>query len=154
MKINWKALIFFLAVPLGVGVLAGLINRGGMNDFAAINQPPLSPPAWVFPAVWTVLYLLMGYSSYLVYIEKDPRGKQALVLYAAQLFVNFLWPLLFFTLKLRLTAFFWLVLLWVLVYLTIRYFSAISEKAGDLLLPYILWLTFAGYLNLGVYFLN
>ncbi len=154
MKANRKALIISLAIPLAVGGLAALLTMGGMADYAKLQKPPLSPPAWLFPVAWTALYLLMGYSSYLVYAAGDPRGKRALILYAAQLLVNFIWPILFFGLRLRLTAFFWLALLWVLVYLTMRRFSDISERAGDLLLPYILWLTFAGYLNLGAFLLN
>lgn len=154
MKINWKALIVSLLIPLAVGGAAALLTRSGMADYSSAIKPPLSPPAWLFPVAWTILYLLMGYSSYLIWAANDPKSRSALLLYAVQLFVNFLWPILFFGLKLRLTAFFWLVLLWVLVYLTIRQFSGISERAGDLLLPYILWLTFAGYLNLGAFLLN
>lgn len=156
MKIQWKTLIICLAIPLGVGALAGLLSMGGMQTYAAVNQPPLSPPGWVFPVVWTILYLLMGVASYLIYTTDALPGqrKQALRLYAAQLAANFLWPLIFFGLKWYLAAFFWLVLLWVLIFLTIRAFTKIRETAGDLLLPYLLWVTFAGYLNLGVYLLN
>ena len=156
MKRNWKTLIFALAIPLGVGVLAALLTGGGMADYGDMIKPPLSPPGWLFPVVWTVLYLLMGYAAYLVYTSKaDPAQKQsALRAYAAQLVANFLWPLVFFGLKWYLAAFFVLLVLWVLIYITIRRFSAINERAGDLLIPYILWVTFAGYLNFGVYFLN
>lgn len=156
MKIDWKKLLICLGIPLAVGGLAALISGGGMADYRNLNQPPLAPPGWVFPVVWTVLYLLMGYASYRILTSGADREqtRRALILYGAQLFVNFLWPVVFFGLQWRLLAFFILVVLWVLIYLTIRVFSKIDERAGDLLLPYILWVTFAGYLNLGVYLLN
>ncbi|MBO5836830.1 MAG: tryptophan-rich sensory protein [Oscillospiraceae bacterium] len=155
MKIQWKKLLICLAIPLAVGGLAALLS-GGMGDYKALRQPPFAPPGWVFPIVWSILYLLMGYSSYRVLIsDKDPvEIRNALKLYGAQLILNFVWPIVFFGLEWRLVAFFILVALWVFIYLTIRAFSKIDEQAGDLLLPYILWVTFAGYLNLGVYFLN
>lgn len=156
MKIDVKKLIVALAIPLAVGGLSALISGSGMAAYGTYNQPPLSPPGWVFPVVWSILYLLMGYASYRVAVSETPKEekRRALILYGAQLFLNFLWSLVFFGLEWRLTAFFILVALWVLIYLTMRKFSRIDERAGDLLLPYILWVTFAGYLNLGVYFLN
>lgn len=155
MKLDIKKLIICLAIPLGVGALSALIS-GGMGGYQNLNQPPLAPPGWLFPIVWTVLYLLMGYSSYRVLTSgaEPARIRRALVLYGAQLFVNFLWSPVFFGLQWRLTAFFILLLLWLLIFLTVRFFSAIDETAGDLLLPYLLWVTFAGYLNLGVFLRN
>ena len=155
MKLQWKKLLICLAIPLAVGGLSALLS-GGMGEFKELNQPPLTPPGWVFPVAWSVLYLLMGYASYRVYTSD--RSKQsiqkALTLYSIQLFLNFLWPILFFGLQWRLTAFFLLIALWIAILLTIRAFSNIDERAGDLLLPYLLWVTFAGYLNLGVFLLN
>lgn len=156
MKLDWKKLIVCLVIPLLVGGLAALISGSGMREYSQLNQPPLAPPGWVFPAVWTVLYLLMGYASYRVYTagaDKTQTGN-ALILYGAQLLLNFIWPLVFFGLEWYLTAFWILLLLWIAIFLTVRAFSAIDERAGDLLLPYILWVSFAGYLNLGVYLLN
>lgn len=155
MKIDWKRLLIALAIPLAVGGLAALLS-GGMADYRAMNQPPLSPPGWLFPVVWTVLYLLMGYASYLIWISDAPEAekRKALVLYGAQLLANFIWPLLFFGAEMYLTALIWLVVLWILIFLTIRAFSRINERAGDLLIPYILWVTFAAYLNLGIFLLN
>ena len=156
MKINWKKLLISLGIPVGVGAVAALLTGGGMEEYGMMNQPPLSPPGWLFPVVWTILYLLMGYASYRVATSGADSGKirRALTLYGAQLAVNFLWPLVFFGLGWYLVAFFILILLWVLILLTMRAFSEIDEVAGNLLLPYLLWVTFAGYLNFGVYLLN
>lgn len=155
MKLHWKKLLIALAIPLAVGGLSALVS-GGMSDYAQLNQPPLSPPGWVFPVVWTALYLLMGYASYRIYTSDAPQEqkKRALLLYGAQLVLNFLWSPIFFGLQWRLLAFVVLIGLWVLIAMTLRAFSQIDETAGDLLLPYILWVTFAAYLNLGAYLLN
>lgn len=155
MKIKWKELLICLAIPLAVGGLSALLS-GGMSDYQMLNQPPLSPPGWVFPVVWSILYLLMGYASYRVLTSGADRKqiRQALTLYGAQLFFNFLWSPVFFGLEWRLVAFLILIVLWLLIYLTIKAFSEIDEWAGNLLLPYILWVTFAGYLNFGVFLLN
>lgn len=155
MKQNLKTLLIALGIPLAVGGLATLFS-GGMGDYRTLEQPPLSPPAFVFPIVWTILYLLMGYSSYRVYTADQPAAlkNKALKLYAAQLAANFLWPIIFFGFHWYLAAFLVLLVLWVLILLTMRAFTAVDETAGDLLIPYLLWVTFAGYLNLGVYLLN
>ena len=155
MKMHWKKLLVCLGIPLAVGGASALLS-GGMDAYKTVVQPPLSPPGWVFPVVWTVLYLLMGYASYRVLTSGAATEdiKRALTFYGIQLFLNFLWSPVFFGLQWALAAFFILVAMWVMIYLTIREFSKIDELAGDLLLPYILWVTFAGYLNLGVYLLN
>lgn len=155
MKIQLKKLLIALGLPLAVGGLAALLS-GGMEDYGQMVKPPLSPPGWIFPVVWTALYLLMGYASYLVWTSDAPEAqkKQALLLYGAQLLANFIWPLLFFGGRMYLAALVLLVVLWVLILLTIRAFSGISERAGDLLIPYILWVSFAAYLNLGIFLLN
>ena len=156
MKKNWKTLLLFIAIPLLVGALAALITGGGMSGFAAVNQPPLSPPAWLFPIAWTILYTLMGISSYLVYTSAAPSGeiRSALTLYGVQLIVNFLWPIFFFGFGMYLFSFVWLLLLWVLVLWTIILFFRISKTAGWLMIPDLAWLTFAAYLNLFIYLLN
>lgn len=156
MKKNLKPLLISLAIPLGVGILASLLTGGGMGDYAVMRNPPLSPPGWVFPIVWSALYLLMGYASYRIYNSggNPIEVKKALRLYGIQLVLNFLWPLVFFGLQWYWVAFIVLVALWIAIYLTMRAFSDIDEKAGDLLIPYLLWVTFAGYLNVGVAILN
>ncbi len=152
---NLKKRLISWAIPLAVGGLATLLS-GGNDLYWIINQPPLSPPAWVFPLVWTALYIAMGEAAYRVLTSgADPTQiKKALTAYGVQLFLNFLWPLLFFGGQMYLGAFILLIVLWIAILITARRFSRIDEIAGDLLLPYLLWVTFAGYLNLGVYLLN
>lgn len=153
---DWKKLIISILIPLAVGGAAALIANGSFKDFEALNKPPLAPPAWAFPAAWTLLYILMGIAAYLVYCsEKYPgRIERALTFYAVQLFMNFCWTLIFFNLKLYLAAFIWLVLLWGAIAGTALLFRFISKPAGWLMLPYLAWVAFAGYLNMGVYILN
>lgn len=155
MKLQIKKLLIALGLPLAVGGLAALLS-GGMEDYGQLVKPPLSPPGWIFPVVWTALYLLMGYASYLVWTSDAPKAqkRRALLLYGAQLLTNFIWPLLFFGGQMYLAALVLLVALWMLILLTIRAFSGINERAGDLLIPYILWVSFAAYLNLGIFLLN
>ena len=156
MKINIKALVIAIAIPLLVGAFAGFLTADSMAEFMQLNKPPLSPPGILFPIVWTILYTLMGIASYLVYSsnEKQEDIYDALSVYALQLFVNFFWSIFFFNLEWYLFSFFWLLLLWGLILYTILLFYRISKPAAYLLIPYLLWVTFAGYLNLGIYLLN
>jgi len=155
MKINWKTLIICLVIPLGVGGLATLLS-GGMDAYGTFIKPPLSPPGWVFPIVWTILYLLMGYASYRIYTSAaEPAAiRKALTFYGIQLGLNFLWPIAFFGFGWYWAAFVILLALWVFIYLTMHLFGLIDDTAENLLIPYLLWVTFAGYLNLGVALLN
>ncbi len=155
MKTNTKKLLLCLAAPLAVGGLSALLS-GGMQSYLTLNQPPLSPPGWVFPLVWSALYLLMGWASFrILHVQGEPQAvRRALAFYIAQLAVNFLWPIAFFRFELYLTSFVVLVVLWVLIYITMWQFSRLDERAGDLMIPYLLWVAFAGYLNLGVFLLN
>lgn len=124
--------------------------------FADLNKPPLSPPGWLFPVVWTILFVLMGAASYLVLTSEKPQQvvDRALRLYVVQLGVNFFWSIFFFGQSRYLFSFLWLVLLWLLILATAIRFYRIMPLAGYLLLPYLIWVTFAGYLNLGICLLN
>ena len=156
MKINFKTLIVSVLIPLAVGVVSGLLSMSGIRAFGDLNMPPLSPPAFLFPIVWTILYILMGISSYLV-IQSNSTGettKRAFKLYALQLFFNFFWSIIFFNLECYGIAFLWLLVLLALIIATSVSFFKINKLAGLLMIPYILWVTFAGYLNLGVAILN
>lgn len=156
MKIELKKeLLIAIAIPVIAGGIVGILTASSMQDFETLMKPPLSPPGWLFPVVWAILYTLMGIASYLVW--RDGTGeqkKQVLTLYGLQLIVNLLWPVAFFTLEWYLFAFAWLVLLWVLIYQTIKAFREINVNAAYLMLPYLLWVTFAGYLNLSIWWLN
>jgi len=156
LKIKIRPFIACIAIPLIVGGLSAFITRRSMEIFETLEKPPLSPPGWLFPIVWTILFTLMGIASYLVLTSRaSPRAiRTALTVYGIQLAVNFFWSILFFNLGLYLLSFFWLLLLWGLILLTLLLFRRISAKAGWLLLPYLLWVTFAGYLNLSIYILN
>ena len=150
MKKNWKTLLICILIPLAVGTVAGLLTKGGMEQFQELNKPMLAPPAWLFPVVWTILYILMGASSYLIL---DQKGK-ALTIYGYQLLVNFLWPVFFFNFGWFGFSYLWLILLWILVAKMIWEFDKISLTAALLNIPYLLWLSFAGYLNLTIWLLN
>ena len=146
--IKLKPLAVSLFIALGTGGFSALLTQAAMERYRELEQPPLSPPGWVFPVVWTILYFLMGIAAYRVYISGNDDTKQALLIYGAQLLVNALWPLLFFRLDAYFFSFIWLLLLFDLVLLTARCFSMIDQIAGKLLIPYLIWLVFAGYLNL------
>lgn len=152
--IHRKALLVCLLIPLVVGGISGFLTKDAMESFQSLNKPPLSPPGWVFPVVWTILYILMGLGSYMVWRSDSPLQKSALGLYAIQLFVNFMWPILFFSFAQYLVSFFWLVFLFLLIVTMFYYFYRAEPLAAWLQIPYMLWILFAGYLNLSIYFLN
>jgi tryptophan-rich sensory protein len=156
LKLQWKKLVFSLVVPLAVGAYASFLTQDGMDTFAQLDKPPLAPPGWLFPVVWTLLYLMMGVGAYLVATSVKPEAaiRSAMNWYAAQLAFNFLWSIIFFNLDQYLIAFAWLVLLWLLILVTAVHFYRIRPIAGYLLIPYLVWVAFAGYLNLGIALLN
>ena len=143
-----KKLLKSLAIPVGIGVITGLIMMP-FNDYQSLVKPPLAPPSIVFPIAWSILYVLMGISAYL--IERD---KGNLDIYYFQLFFNAFWPIIFFVFKLRLISFIWIIILVILVIIMIIRFYKINKTASLLQIPYLLWLIIASYLNLGTYLLN
>lgn len=148
---KYLPLILCLAIPtVGIGGLSALVTQGSMSVYAALPKPPLSPPGWLFPIVWTILFLLMGYASWLVWRTHAPQAVGALWLYGAQLAVNFLWSVTFFTLRYYAGAMVVLLVLLVLIGWTTRAFWRIARKAGWLMTPYLLWTIFAGYLNMAI----
>ncbi|MBQ1284629.1 MAG: tryptophan-rich sensory protein [Clostridia bacterium] len=151
---NLKRLLIALAVPLAVGALSAFASGSFSEQYAVVNKPPLSPPGWIFPVVWTLLYLAMGYASYLVMTVGGRDAKDALTVYYVQLALNFLWPILFFRFRLYTFAIFELILLIAAVTVMVIRFSHVDERAGYLTLPYLIWLCFALYLNIGVAVLN
>ena len=154
MNIKFKPLAISILIALGVGGLSGFLTMGNMDIYRNINKPPLSPPPIVFPIVWTILFILMGISAYLIYESNSNLKGKELAIYGLQLVVNFFWPIIFFNGQKFLLAFVWLLLLVALIIETILIFKDINKKASLLLIPYLLWSIFATYLNLGVYLLN
>ena len=153
MQTSKKQLLACLAIPLAAGGLSALLSQKGMKAFAGLKKPPLSPPGWLFPVVWTVLFLLMGLASWLV-LRQRSRPKAALPVYGVQLFFNFFWSLLFFRWGLFFPALLWLAALWGLILWTILLLRKTRPAAGWLLAPYLLWVSFAAYLNAGIWLLN
>ena len=156
LKRNWKVYTFWIVLCEAVGLVSGLLSREGTTVYnSMITKPPFTPPAWVFPIVWTVLFALMGISAARITLsEPSVARSRGLNLFVAQLFVNFFWPLFFFNLQAFGFAFIWLILLWVLVLLTILQFFQIDQTAVWLLIPYLAWLAFAAVLNGAVYLIN
>lgn len=156
MKINKRILFVCIAIPLMVGAVSAILTRNSMEVFEFLNKPPLAPPGWLFPVVWTILYVLMGVSSYLILTSDADREDitAAIRIYAYQLVVNFLWSTFFFNFEWYFFSFLWLILLWVLVLIMILRFKNINKLAAYLNIPYLIWLTFAGYLNFGIWLLN
>lgn len=149
-------MLISLLVSLGTGGLAAFFIRNSMQLYEHITQPFLAPPSWVFPVVWTVLFLLMGISAYLVWVAPgDVQDKQtALTIFAIQLALNFLWSIVFFRFEAYLGAFVLLIVLWLFIILMIFSFKRVSKSAAYLQIPYLLWVTFAGYLNFAIWLLN
>ena len=141
--------IFF---PLLLGILVGFIISSSM-DYTDLNKPFLSPPGFIFPIVWSILYILMGI-SYGLLVKKNLNTSGIQDIYYLQLLINLIWPILFFTFKLRLFSFLWILLLDVLIIVMIIQFYKKDKTAGLLQLPYLLWSLFASYLNLAIYILN
>ncbi len=156
MKSNIKLLLVCIAIPVIVGGISAALTSNSMGNFAVLNKPFFAPPAWVFPVAWTILYTLMGISSYLILKSVAPKEEieGALKVYVAQLAVNFLWSTFFFNLEWYLFSFFWIILLWMLVLLMIMRFKKINKTAAYINIPYIIWLTFAAILNLSIWLLN
>lgn len=141
-----------ILVPVILGAVVGFITSDFMN-YGTLLQPGFAPPAILFPIVWSILYVLMGI-SYGILKSKNLTNDKISKIYYAQLFVNLLWSVIFFIFKWRLFAYFWILLLIVLVVLMIKEFYAKNKTAGLLQIPYLIWIVFASFLNLSIYLLN
>ena len=154
---NLKTYLIFILIPLAVGGLSAFFTRDGMNLYRDILTPPLAPPAILFPIVWTVLFILMGISSAMIYLSKNAKKYQinsALFTYFLSLAVNFFWSIIFFNGRAFFAAFLWLLLLLFLIIRTIMKYYKIEKTAAFLQIPYALWVAFAGYLTLAIWILN
>ena len=146
-----KTFIISILIPLSVGIVSSLLTMNNMQIYSTLQTPPLSPPSILFPIVWTILYVLMGVSSGIIYLNNSIRG---LGYYAISLVFNFFWSIVFFNLRWFLFAFIWLLFLLYFIIKTIMSYKYTSNTAAYLQIPYALWVAFAGYLNFGIWFLN
>ncbi len=149
-------LFISILVPLSIGGLASVLSNEMMKQYHFFNKPPLSPPGWLFPIAWTILYITMGIASYYIVVSTAPKSEKltAIALYIAQLALNFYWPILFFNYSLFLPAFFVLLAMLIITVICTWKFFRLSRTAGLLMIPYIVWTVFAAYLNLSVYILS
>ena len=149
-----KPYIISIVLSLTVGGLSALAIANNMNIYDKITAPPLSPPGWLFPIVWTILFILMGVSAAIIFTSDSLQKDDALFVYAVSLVLNFSWSIFFFNMLSFLLSFIILVALWLSILITIIKYYKINKAAAWLQLPYLLWVTFAGYLNLAIIFLN
>ncbi len=157
MKKEIKTYAISIAAALAVGGVSALLTAGNMDIYSEIVKPPLAPPSVLFPIVWTLLYILMGISAAMIYLKKEENPtavRNSLITYGISLFLNFFWSIIFFNMQSYLFAFVWILLLWISILLTVLQYRKISPLAAALQVPYLLWVTFAAYLNLAIFLLN
>ena len=153
-RINITELLIFIVSAELTGALSRLLSGNSFEFFETLTKPPFSPPGWIFPIVWFILYALMGFAAYLIY-KSDSKGRNsALVIYWAQLFLNFLWSIVFFRFNLTGLSVAVILALLVMVTFMIFKFGKINTKAAAINIPYLLWLLYASYLNIGILSLN
>ena len=150
MKEKLKYAFYLLLPVIGGGIIGFLTNS--FIDYNELVKPYLSPPSWLFPVAWTVIYILMGISYFL--FRKKTYDEDTVLIYYIQLIVNYLWSIIFFVFKFRLLAIFWIILLDVLVIMLMVNMYRYKKKSTYLLVPYIIWTIFATYLTVGIYLLN
>ena len=144
-----------ILLTLAVGGLSGFLTSMGMDSFDALTKRPLTPPSFLFPIVWTVLFILMGVGAARIFMTEPTAARNRdLIVYVVQLAVNFFWSIIFFNLQAYAFAFFWLILLWVLILTMIYLFCKVDKPAALIQIPYAIWVTFAGYLNLMIWLMN
>ncbi|MBU3156309.1 tryptophan-rich sensory protein [Clostridium estertheticum] len=153
---NIIALIFSILIAEGVGLLSGFLSMNGPSAYENFNKPFFSPPGWIFPIIWTILFFLMAVAAYRIWMvgKSGVDVKKSLILYGFQLFLNFLWSIIFFRFRLYAIAFLELLLLLVFILLTTFEFYKIDKTAAYLMIPYIVWVSFAGVLNYTIWMLN
>ncbi|MDD5362053.1 MAG: tryptophan-rich sensory protein [Ignavibacteria bacterium] len=153
MKNFFKLLLSVIICELA-GIIGSIFTVSSIPTwFAGLNKPSFNPPNYLFGPVWTILYLLMGISLFLIW-KKGGDNRAALILFFTQLLLNTLWSIIFFGLKMPLPAFIEVVVMWVFILLTIISFYSISKPAAYLLIPYLLWVSFASVLNFKIWMLN
>ena len=146
-----------IAIPLTVGIISAALTKDNMSVYDTLTTPPLSPPALVFPIVWSILYILMGISSALIYTNRErcpDSAKRGLGYYGISLVLNFIWSIIFFNLQAALLALGVLILLLYCIIKTVLEYRKVFPTAAYLQIPYVIWVAFAGYLNAGIWLLN
>lgn len=153
MRIDWKKLIIITVITFIVGTFFSFFTMNSMDTFKDLSKP-INVPGVLFPIVWSILYLLMSISCYLIVQSNDKDKKEGIILYAIQLVINSLWTLIFFGFGAYLLSFIWIIILLIVVIIMLAKFYNINKIAMYINIPYVLWLLFAAYLNLGTYLLN
>lgn len=152
---DFRKLVVSLLLPFAAAAIGSYFTFPAIGSwYQTLNKPVFSPPNWVFGPAWTILYILMGMSFYLIWISKKKGKKTAVKFFLIQLALNASWSIVFFGLKNPPLAFANILLLWITILFTINYFYKISKKAAYLLYPYIAWVSFATALNLAIVLLN
>lgn len=153
---NFTAFFIAVLIPVLIGAFSGYLSSGSAETYKNLNQPSFAPPGWIFGPVWTTLYIFMGIASYRIFLlfRQNISSSKPLIFYSVQLIFNFLWTLIFFKFGLRGYAFAELLVLWILILITLILFYKKDKLSGSLLIPYILWVTFAGVLNYSVWIMN
>lgn len=151
---KYKYIILNIAISLGIGGLSAFFTMNSMDIYQNINRPKLAPPGYIFPIVWTILYVLMGISSYLIHRSNHKNKETALIIYYFQLLINFSWPIFFFNYQNFLLALAILFILNILVIVLIKVTYSINHLASYLLIPYLIWILFALYLNFWIFIHN
>lgn len=152
-KINWKRLIIIIVITFIVGSFFSFFTMNNMDTFKELEKP-VNVPGVLFPVVWSILYLLMSISCYIITTKDDKNKDNAIIWYGIQLIINSLWSLIFFGFSAYLFSFIWIILLLAIVIIMIVKFYKIDKMAAYLNIPCVLWILFAGFLNLGIYILN
>ena len=151
---KYKYIILNIAISLGIGGLSAFFTMNSMDIYQNINRPKPAPPGYIFPIVWTILYVLMGISSYLIHRSNHKNKETALIIYYFQLLINFSWPIFFFNYQNFLLALAILFILNILVIILIKVTYSINHLASYLLIPYLIWILFALYLNFWIFIHN
>jgi tryptophan-rich sensory protein len=155
MPVRLPQLLLSIGICLGAGFIGSFFTYSAIPDwYAGLNKPPFNPPNWVFGPVWTLLYILMGISFYTIWISKSKFKKKGIKIFLIQLILNTSWSIAFFGFKNPELALINIIVLWIAIFLTIKSFLKISKVAAYLLIPYLLWVSFAGILNLSIVLLN
>lgn len=157
MIIKWKSLIINILIPIVVGLLSAISTKDSMDIYKDIILPPLSPPSFLFPIVWTILFILIGIASYVIWESTNvdiEKKKTAFTLYGLDLIVNFIWTIVFFNLRNYDFSVFIIIMLLLIIVANIFSFGSISKRAAWLLVPYLMWVSFATYLNIAIAVLN